>query len=98
MAETEGGAADAPAGTGPGPGGRVEIQVNKKKIEVGAAELGRVTVVDLLERAGYAKDEVDDYDLFVAGGGYEPLGRDGPAQIKGNEQLRAIRKSNPYGR
>ena len=89
----------AAAGSGAAESGSagIDVKMGGRKIHIGGADLGRVTVDLLLKESGYGEGEINDYDLFVAGQD-EPLDRDAPVRITEGMQLRPIRRSNPYGR
>lgn len=98
MEDTGAVAGSGTAESGPAvPSAGIDVKIGGRKIHIGGADLGRITVDLLLKEGGYGEGEINDYDLFVAGQD-EPLDRDAPVRITEGIQLRPIRRSNPYGR
>lgn len=55
---------DTAAGGPVDPSAGIDIKMGGRKIHIGGADLGHVTV-DLLLEGGYGEGEINDYDLFV---------------------------------
>ena len=95
------GSADGQAGNGaPGHGkvgvaGKFTITINKEEFTL---ETDCVTVLELVKMAGFAEEEIREYDLFcITDGSDGPVDDGKPVQLEPGAHFRTIRKSHPYG-